>query len=147
MVKMDYERKCELKKLQQFQGHRVEVSFNTHTHDNNVMVTFVYNNFDFDNGEYILCLFDSKDETLNARLEKNLITTVTNIDEDIYHDVVHIYTNNFILSITTLEEPIRLPRCNHCGNEIEYNEYWLDGAYGRLRLCEDCCLDLYPDNE
>jgi hypothetical protein len=140
-------KECSLRKLSQFLGMRVEVSINTHTHNNNLMCTYFYESFDFDAGEFILCLFDKKDETLNTRINNELILEVKNLTEDLYDDVIHIYTNDFILSITTLEQKLILPKCNHCGKEIEHNEYWLSGAYGDLRLCEDCSYPLYPISE
>lgn len=142
-------KECNLNRLSQFQNMCCEVSINAHTHDNKMMATYTYDSFDFENNDFILCLFDSKDESLNTRIDKSLIIGVFNLDEDVYHDVISVYTNDFILSVTTLEKPISLPHCNYCHEEIGLNDniYWLDGANGKLRLCENCVTPLYPDME
>lgn len=97
-------KECGLELLKkQFKGMCVEVSLNTHTHNNNLMVTYSYENFDCDDGESVLCLFDSQDETLNTRIQKDLILEVNHLSEDLYRDVISIHTKDFILSVTTLE--------------------------------------------
>jgi hypothetical protein len=140
-------KECELNQLLKFLNMRCEVSINFHNTNNNFMSTYVYESLDCDIGKFILCLFDGRNQTLNTRINNELILEVRNNFEDVYDDVVHIYTENFILSITKLDQKIVLPKCNHCGCEIEHNEYWLSGAYGDLRLCENCSYPLYPSNE
>lgn len=85
-----------LNRLKVFLGMKCEVSYNAHTHNNNVMCTYTYENFNYDQGEHILCLFDASDETLNTRIDEDLILEVKNLNEDIYRDVVDIYTKDFI---------------------------------------------------
>ena len=140
---------CSLELLKRYIGMRCEITINTHTHDNKVMATYTYEKFDCDIGNFILCLFDSKDGTLNTRINNDLILEIRNNCEDVYDDVVHIYTEDFILSVTTLESLPILLHCNHCNKEIDVidNEYWLSGAYDSLRICEDCALTLFPINE
>jgi hypothetical protein len=99
-----YKEKCGLELLKrQFEGMCCGVSLNTHTHNNNLMVTFCYESFDCDIGKFKLCLFDSNDETLHTILDNDIIIEVNHLSDDIYKDVISIHTKDFILSVTTLE--------------------------------------------
>jgi hypothetical protein len=156
-TKVNHGKECGLNRMREFVGMRCEVSINAHTHDNKVMTTYAYEEFDFDNGEFVLCLFDSRDESLNTRISKELIIGVFNLDNDVYNDVVHIYTKDFILSVTTLESKPILPYCDKCNKELNEHEHiWYvnqQAGYGSLRdgdivqvkVCNNCFEQMFEN--
>lgn len=94
---------CKLDLLKQFHGLYCEVSFHTCSDNNNLFCNHIYNCFDFNISNDKLSLFDSLDETINIWLDNELILEVSHLTDDLYDDVISIYTKDFILSVTTLE--------------------------------------------
>lgn len=159
MYKCFIGQECGLSKLNQFLDMKCEVSFNFHTHNNNFMGTYVYNCFNYKEEESAMFIFDSNDETLNTRLEKNIIQKIYNLrDDDLYNDVVSIYTDDFIISITTLEQKLSIPECDKCGHVFEEDQQiWRINQIGNFgsvhdsetinkKLC-DCCVSILMDKD
>ena len=103
-----------LSKLNQFIGHKVELS----TKDNSI--TYHYQEFDWnidDDGSLVLA--DDTETDCNTYIEMDMINSITNLTEDLYHDVVDIEYGDNRLSVCCAEvEPI-LPKCYKCGKEIQ----------------------------
>lgn len=131
--------------LNQFIGRKVEVFFHSLTLP--YSATYRYNSFTWKVCEEDLCLGDSEESDNKTFINTNEIKSIKNLTEDIYTTVLDLCTGDFMVSICCVEEKVKLHSCNHCGKEIEFNEYWLSGSYGNIRLCEDCAYPLYPDME
>jgi hypothetical protein len=135
-----YGQECEITKLNEFVGHKIYVSVNG-------LVNYFYNRFEYyydDENDLVLC--DDSDSNVKTYISSSEIKLITNInDNDIYCDVIGIYHESDKYEICIGEKKPTPIRCNHCNKEIEFNEYWLNGPLGKLRLGEECASELYSD--
>lgn len=134
--------------LNQFKGRRCEITLINHP----LYVTYVYQSFNFEVDEEYLNLKDETESESNTTIELRKIIEVSSLNvNDIQNDVIDIKTNNFILSITLLEEQPEYPRCFKCGKKIKTPEdsIWNisgSGNYGshydgdkiNINVCDNC---------
>lgn len=134
--------------LNQFKGRRCEIVLINHP----LYATYIYQLFNFEIDEEYLIFKDETESESNTTIELSKIIEVKNLNVDnIYNNVVDIKTNDFILSITLLEEQPEYPRCFKCGNKIKTPEdsIWnisgsgnygshYDGEKLNINICDNC---------
>lgn len=150
--------------LDQFSGRKCEVSLHTLV-GNFVISTYIHHSFFYELDNENIYLKDGMNNQNDIFTELNSITEVKNLCDDIYHDVVDLVIDNFIISVCLLEEKPKYPKCHKCGNEICIPEdnWYINGYDGyeniydgdvelisSLHFCSNCITEFIgeiPCNE
>ena len=146
--------------LDRLSNMRCEVCI--HSRQGNVIIaTYLHNLFYYETDEDYIYLKDSMCCQNNTYTELNGILEIKNLSDDLYEDVVDLITDDFIISVATLEERPKNVVCHKCGKEIqEIDHPWIinqlaeygsqfDGDFISLVFCDDCLVDFVGmvDNE
>ena len=82
---------------------------------------------------------------------------MTNLTDDVYHDVIDIKTDKYILSICSKEEKPVVPVCSKCKKEFgEYDNSWninqqagydslRDGDEISVKICDSCFEKMFGE--
>lgn len=146
-----FQKKTDELRLNQFRGHKVELSFVEPE------LTFMYYQFNWKYSDDMesLVLYDETEDDTEYYIPLDDIKEILHLSEDVYHDVVDIVTNDGnIFSICTMEEKPLSPICSKCGKDLskEYvHNIELDVGYGsrfdgdtyNLKLCDDCLAGIF----
>lgn len=95
---------CKLDRLEKYIGERVELSV-IYTEDNNsVMITHLYESFNFEiEGEY-LNFYDDEEIDVNMSFSLNTIKDICSLGKDIKDDVLSFRVGNTDISVCLADE-------------------------------------------
>lgn len=108
-------------KLNQMLGHKIQLSYYSPSLLG-TNITYVYGCFNYEVKEDDIMLFDELHSDCKTYIRFEDINEVTDLKEDLYNNVINLVTNDFILAICCDETRPIVPKCYHCGNEIQVDE-------------------------
>lgn len=104
--------------LDQFLGMKCSVGVRSLT-DYNLDAAFIYQSFTYyleDNLIYLEDETNSREAFTYFELDK--VKEIKNLGDNLYHDVVTFYTDEYVIDVCTLDEPFIYPKCHKCGKDI-----------------------------